>query len=575
MNQPLQTGAEGALDSLVSQFSSALDCFRELVQNSIDAGSHQVDVWLEHTAGAGGLGTTCVHVDDTGEGMDEAIIDSQLTQLFSSAKENDLTKIGKFGIGFVSVFALRPRAVLVHTGRGGEFWEVCFHEDRTFTKTRIDTPTEGTRISIYIEQGLADYRELVSGALATLRRWCVHSETEVYFEDRSNSDASGPILINEPFAVEGYCASGAQHQGTEIAIAFHPQPRYAFFNRGLTLFASADAEEALGDHAPRFEGITFKIKSRYLEHTLSRESILKDANYERAMALLLEAVHGPLRHNLTQTLVELARSNRLDAATTRRYFFFLRMMWLHYTMDSERRDETYLSSLHELPLLRTVTGEAVSFKALRKALRKEGRVYYAAHHSPVVAAIMERGCPVLLAPPAGVANPLPLLLGYHLRGIFSLQESVRQSVVDPHNVFYGLQLDPTPGSAVDRLIRAAGALLHEAGAGYRDVRPCALASGQPGTPLLLVSDAYRDTMEIPRGSVLFSHQRSRRVVAINQDHPEVRELLQHFLAHPGLAIYSLAKRVLLADGRRLDLDEALMRAAMAGRTHKGRARVLA
>ena len=42
-----------------------------------------------------------IHVDDFGEGMDEAIIDAQLTRMFSSTKENDLTKIGKFGIGFL------------------------------------------------------------------------------------------------------------------------------------------------------------------------------------------------------------------------------------------------------------------------------------------------------------------------------------------------------------------------------------------------------------------------------------------------------------------------------------------
>jgi len=102
-----------AVSNLVTQFSSKTDCFRELVQNSIDAGSTRVDVWMEYEPGDGHLGTIEIHVDDFGEGMDEAIIDGQLTQLFSSSKENDLTKIGKFGIGFVSVFALEPAGVLV------------------------------------------------------------------------------------------------------------------------------------------------------------------------------------------------------------------------------------------------------------------------------------------------------------------------------------------------------------------------------------------------------------------------------------------------------------------------------
>ena len=112
-----------AVENLVTQFSGALDFYRELVQNSIDAGSAAIEVWMEYEAGAEDDGTIAIHVDDFGEGMNEAIIDDQLTRLFSSSKDGDLTKIGKFGIGFVSIFAPDPRAVLLHTGRGGE---VCF-----------------------------------------------------------------------------------------------------------------------------------------------------------------------------------------------------------------------------------------------------------------------------------------------------------------------------------------------------------------------------------------------------------------------------------------------------------------
>ena len=142
-----------AVENLVTQFSSALDFYRELVQNSIDAGSAAIDVWMEFLpASDSGAdeGTIVIHVDDAGEGMNEAIIDQQLTRLFASSKDGDLTKIGKFGIGFVSIFAPDPRAVLLHTGRGGEAWEVLFHPDRSFTKTRLGSPVEGTQIALYL-----------------------------------------------------------------------------------------------------------------------------------------------------------------------------------------------------------------------------------------------------------------------------------------------------------------------------------------------------------------------------------------------------------------------------------------
>jgi HSP90 family molecular chaperone len=86
---------------------------------------------------------------DTGAGMDESIIDQELTRLFASGKSGDRTMAGGFGIGFVSVFAWEPEAVLVHTGRGGESWELVFYGDRSFDKVALEAPVEGTTISLF------------------------------------------------------------------------------------------------------------------------------------------------------------------------------------------------------------------------------------------------------------------------------------------------------------------------------------------------------------------------------------------------------------------------------------------
>src|SRR5690606_4152467 len=154
--------------------------------NSIDAGSGSIEIWLDFIAdesgGAGGV--IEIHVDDAGEGMNEAIIDDQLTTLFSSTKENDLTKIGKFGIGFVSVFALKPKGVLVQTGRDGQYWEVFFDHDRSFYKSAITSPIEGTQITLFVEGDRARYTELVARSRETIDHWCRHSEAEINFEDR-------------------------------------------------------------------------------------------------------------------------------------------------------------------------------------------------------------------------------------------------------------------------------------------------------------------------------------------------------------------------------------------------------
>lgn len=306
--EPLHDVATHALENLVGQFSSKYDCFRELVQNSIDAGSQLIEVWTEFESDGRGAGTATLHVDDDGEGMNRSIIDGQLTKLFSSRKEGDLTKIGKFGIGFVSIFALEPEAVILHTGRGGEYWEVFFHADRSFQLKELETPTEGTQVAMFLKVSEAGYQEMVSEIRSTLIHWCAHSETEILFEDRSGDAPGGSI--NQAFEVEGELLTRFEVPGTEIVAAYHSNPVYGFYNRGLALYFGSDGLSVLENRADRYSHISFKVKSRYLEHTLSRETVVKDENYRKAMQLLDDVVDGALLDALVESLEALAGKQR-------------------------------------------------------------------------------------------------------------------------------------------------------------------------------------------------------------------------------------------------------------------------
>src|SRR3989338_6510013 len=112
--------AQGMVLDLVNQFSDTLAFYRELIQNSIDAGSNRIDVSLEYVLEPGGQGKAVMRVEDDGGGMDEDIIDNFLLVLFKSSKENDLTKIGKFGVGFLSVFAPKPSLGRASTSQNKE-----------------------------------------------------------------------------------------------------------------------------------------------------------------------------------------------------------------------------------------------------------------------------------------------------------------------------------------------------------------------------------------------------------------------------------------------------------------------
>ena len=311
--------AEQALDNLVNQFARPLDFLRELVQNSIDAGSPRVEIWLRYVPSEGRDGVLEIHVDDFGEGMDERIIDDHLTRLFSSTKEDDLTKIGKFGIGFTSIFAIEPDAVLLRTSRHGESWELLFHPDRSFDKVRSEELVDGTKITLFKRLPKAEVEGFVRDCRWILGWWCEHSDTPVTFWDRTGdeegraaSDAadpfaafaggerrSGPEPINKPMDLDGAVLKRRlSDRGVEAVVAYHPSPRYGYYNGGLTLVNTRN-RDVLGPLDERLGHLAFKLKSNTLEHTLTRDNVLQDEHWQKSMEVLL-AASDALRDELVE-----------------------------------------------------------------------------------------------------------------------------------------------------------------------------------------------------------------------------------------------------------------------------------
>ncbi|MEZ4237918.1 MAG: ATP-binding protein [Myxococcota bacterium] len=287
--------ADQALANLVDQFARPLDFLRELAQNAIDAGTPRIDVYVAFTPPRPGEpeGVLRIGMDDYGEGMDEDTIDNQLTRLFSSTKEHDLTKIGKFGIGFTSIFAIRPEAVLLRTGRHGEYWELLFHPDRTFDKVRITEPVKGTQISLFKRTKPGDVDRFVQELRFVLGYWCEHSETPITFSDRTHEAPRRDDDAEDPFAAfdepGGDPMSPAATErvdraltldlpmeirhtepGLEVVIGFADPPRYGFYNGGLTLL-NTQSPQVLGAYAPQLAHTTFKVKYDRLEHTYPRQ----------------------------------------------------------------------------------------------------------------------------------------------------------------------------------------------------------------------------------------------------------------------------------------------------------------
>ena len=66
-DEPTRDLVEQALDNLVKQFANPMDFLRELVQNSIDAGSPRIEVELRFKGGDDGRGVAEIEVRDFGD----------------------------------------------------------------------------------------------------------------------------------------------------------------------------------------------------------------------------------------------------------------------------------------------------------------------------------------------------------------------------------------------------------------------------------------------------------------------------------------------------------------------------
>lgn len=295
-----QSSTAGILEDLVNQFSDPMSCLRELIQNSIDAGSGEIEVEVEYDGDSGAVDALMViHVNDYGEGMSQEIIETKLTRLFSSGKDEDFTKIGRFGIGFVSVFALLPEVVCVDTGRAGEYWRVLFKgEDKTYDLLRLNHPVEGTQVRIFKRCSWDEYQDFNRRAREVISYWCRHVKVPI---------SVGGEELNEPFELSDVvCAVHHEEEGTRVVAGFTSDDSEGvggYFNRGLTL---------RDGFASEWRGVSFKLDSRYLEHTLTRDQVLKDRHYHKAHTLLEGLIQDQLVEHLSQEIERAAAGGDVD-----------------------------------------------------------------------------------------------------------------------------------------------------------------------------------------------------------------------------------------------------------------------
>lgn len=274
--------ADEALASLVKQFSDPHAFIRELIQNSLDAGAARIDVRMVFADG-----TLHVEVQDDGEGMDRPIIEGYLLTLFRSTKEDDLTKIGKFGIGFTSIFAMDPLEVVVDTGRDGVWHRVTFDATRAYTLSRLADPYEGTTVTLRARRTRAQASEDARKIRAAAERWCRYADGAITTSAVGTDEVWPPTPVEATFTVQAPVVVTVESDGFRAVLGPHPSPTppIGFYNRGITLWEGDDAA---------LPGVTFRVAGRHLEHTLTRDNVIRDRHHAAVMERLREAARSTL-----------------------------------------------------------------------------------------------------------------------------------------------------------------------------------------------------------------------------------------------------------------------------------------
>jgi hypothetical protein len=525
--EPEPLSVDDALDRLVKQFSDAMAFFRELIQNAIDAGSEEIEIAFEHRDGR-----MIIRVDDWGTGMTRELIESKLTRLFSSSKDGDRTKIGKFGIGFVSVFAIEPEAISIDTSREGEHWRVLFDEKRRFSLIRRDEPVEGTKIAIYKRASKAELEQFRARAFEVVRYWCKHVDADVRIDGER---------INEPFelselGVPVELEVRHEHED-ELIVVGHPRDGVAFagfYNRGLTL-----VEEQL------LPGIAFKASSPNLEHTLTRDDVIREAGFERLMARVHALIADELCEQVFVQLDLVLRDGALrddegagDGDQERREWF--ERLWTaarHHVRAEHRRP-----SAHEHALFQTPSGALLT----EPVLRKPKQVIVAQQGGPLCDALERAGAVVVWLPE----------WAEHGRALLDAI-AARTAEIDD----WCTALPPRNSEEAVRwqvLARAVALLLDDWGAKLGGVQLGHLdyPHSSVSERVAITQAQFGEATPLAEAGVLATGLfASRRVVVLNADHPTIRTLATLAQSEPELAGYLAVKAFLLTDAK-LDAEIA-------------------
>lgn len=548
---PASEAVRDAVGAMVRQFADPLALLRELVQNGIDAEATRIDVRLgfddepDGDGGDGGRrskeGELRISVIDDGHGMTLDVIERCLLTLFRSSKDGDKRKIGKFGVGFFSVFALEPSLVRVDTSTGAESFRVHVKSDFSYEVEQGSPRPRGTTVTLRVPASAGKARDLSRRSREALKRWCPHVEVALHAASTVHG-AEFDERIDAPLGIDApVCVVHRDEDGASYALAIGAtEVGTSLLKRGILLHEGGD------EVSP---GVRARIDAPGLSHTLSRDDVRRDAAHEKVIGRARSLAHSRLRGaaiegfngavaRMAEAREKGARVDAGDEALLAHCAGFLAQREL-------RPDRAEL----RWPLLEATQKDRWSSEQAPQLFARE--------KSPLTEALARQGLGVLALGGGRTAEALAALL-----------RAVQPGALDPHEHRCAPCVQPEGALTDDEraLLRALGPLAKSVElAGVGLARPVGLGSDRLYFALTARQIEAPDaglTLNASSVSASLFALIEARAVAFNASHPRVVKAARAARTDAPFAAAALLRSALLAEGKlSAKLDAALLDAA--------------
>ena len=355
--------------------------------------------------------------EDFGKGMTHDDREKFLKTIFATSKEGDRDQTGRFGVGFISVFALNPDNVIVQSSKDGQAWEYHFLKetensipgklyvfDDGDSASKDEIPRQnGTKVSIILNN-LPSSRvlDIKSAAKKAISAHCRHVEKPIYVDG---------IPINEEFTISSPLKVHFGKRGVEGIIGIVPKfkNRYTLENNRIVL---EEKGASLHQHilptyaAPGTDlGTEILVSSKYLNYDIARENVERDVNFQ-SIIRVIAGQEDNLAKEAFSIIEKDLQGDQLEPDATHLAWDFTK----HYVtrkwkdVSDVRRyrkkinafEESFPDDILQTKLAWTLQGEPWSLQQLLGYLKSSKELYFTPERTPLTDALTAKGISVFL-----------------------------------------------------------------------------------------------------------------------------------------------------------------------------------